>query len=177
MNDLKKINPATIIGDASQPFTIWLSMGRFSLVCGLAMFGGFEAAGVAIAKTTSVVAGGVILISISMMAYGTTLKRNLAIAQQQHEIKMRRSEREKPEPSHLDTQFFSWFSLLPLPVTRRYLVDNPFPPDLARDHVDLAASSTVRRADFWHECGKIKRIGDSYDLRDKTDSTVFKEAE
>lgn len=175
MNDLKK-NPKMILGDVSEPYTLWLANGRLFGLAGLAMLGGVEAMGLTIAKTTSLVAGGVIIAGIIMMAIGTTLKKNLAMALQAHEIKMRRSKRERPEPSNLDNQFFAWFSTLPMPVTRRYLVDHPFPPDLERDHADLAASSTVRRADFWHEYGKIKRIGDTYDLRDRTDSTVFKEA-
>lgn len=92
------INPKTIIGDTSDPASVWLSMGRLIVIFGLAGFGGVHAFGVSIAQTTSMIAGGILIMGVLMMIFGTQ-KRENTIAEQ------RKNPRARFEPSARTERF------------------------------------------------------------------------
>ena len=114
-------------------------------------------------------------VGLACLAFGMKLEERREKLKHARETDARRSHREKPEPSKKDREFLEWFAKLSHPVSRADLGAVPFPGDFETEHETLAASSTVRRAEWWAGHGEVRREGDSFTLREAqpTDSTVF----
>lgn len=148
----------SVVGDA--PNEIWTRTGQFMLILGAISAVGFKGFGFEIVSVSGLISLSIVALGLFCLEIGTRRKKILRMAEQRHE-------RDLTEPNMRDREFLTWLKDR-LPVTRKDLTENPYPHDLTRDHRDLAASSTIRRADFWVGKGEIARIGDTYDDPNKT---------
>ena len=101
------------------------------------------------------------------MAYGTKLKKILAIAQEKHSLALVEAEAPKSEPTKGLLEFLEWFSTLEQPITLKELNIIDFGHDAKRSHEDVAESLKGLRAEWWVQHGEIVKYGNAYHLKGK----------
>jgi len=170
----ENLTPKGILG--SDPNEKWLNLGFYTVAAGVLSLLGINIGGVEVGTPHAQYAPWlIILLGGASMYYGTELKKNKIIADKIHELDMadkRKSDRVKPEATRGNIEFLAWFSKQTLPITVVELSKKPFPYDEKRSKAELAAALRSSRAEFWVNNGKIKKFGDTYELRDD-DRTVI----
>ena len=158
---LKSVN--ALMGNA--PNESWTRTGQVISVVSVFSILGIGIAGVEIGEHSKYAPYVTLMTGLFSMYYGGRLRKNLQIAERNHELAKRQRERPKPEPTRGNVFFFQWFKEQDHPMTTTELSNASFPYDDKRTKTELLAALRSHRVEWWVLQGKIKKYGDSYEVR------------
>ena len=160
---------ATILKAAgASPNEAWLRTGQVLVIVGIASYMGINGFGVHIEPSADIFSPLIMMTAGFMaMAYGTKLKKTLAIAQERHALALEKANAPKSEPTKGLLAFLGWFATLDHPVTLKELNAVPFDHDESKEPIDVAESLKGLRAEWWVQHGEIVKYGNAYHLKGK----------
>ena len=152
----------------ASPNESWLRTGQLLVIVGVASYMGINGFGVHIEPSADIYSPLIMMTAGFMaMAYGTKLKKILAIAQEKHSLALVEAEAPKSEPTKGLLEFLEWFSTLDHPITLKELNQVDFEHDASRSPEDVAESLKGLRAEWWVQHGEIVKYGNAYHLKGK----------
>jgi len=162
-SEAKKIT--AIMGSA--PNESWTRVGQVISVVSVFSILGIGIGGVEMGEHSKYAPYVTLISGFFCMYYGGRLRKNLQIAERNHELDKRKTKRVKPEPTRGALAFLVWFKQQDLPITVVELSKATFPYDDERSKKDVSAALRWSRAEFWVSQGVIKKFGDTYEMRNE----------
>ena len=158
-DNLKSVS--ALMGNA--PNESWTRTGQVISVVSVFSILGIGIAGVEIGEHSKYAPYVTLMTGLFSMYYGGRLRKNLQIAQRNHELSKRK--RVKPEPSRGNALFLDWFKAQNHPMTTTELSQASFSYDDKRTKKQLLAALRSHRVEWWVSNGAVKKYGDSYEMR------------
>jgi len=150
------------------PNEAWIRTGQVLVVGTVVSYVGINGFGLNVEPTTDHYSPIIMLFAGFMaLAYGTKLKKILAIAEEKHSLALVKAEAPKSEPTKGLLEFLEWFSTLDHPITLKELNQVDFEHDGSRSPEDVAESLKGLRAEWWVQHGEIVKYGNAYHLKGK----------
>lgn len=161
-NSLKSV--AEIAGDA--PNQIWSRTGQIGALMSMAGGLGFGVNGDNIEPLTALAYLPILAFSAFAMYYGGRLRKNLQIAQRNHDVQMRKSERSTSESTQGDEDFWKEFKANS-PMNAKTLETLHVSHDRQKDSHALLSTINYLRFEGWVTRGKAVLYGNTYYTREQ----------